>query len=62
MTIPQDLIQRLVRAHNNAVKAAQKWTASTPGTRASETLWDRFQNAEDRFEAAVAAVVDAGQP
>lgn len=56
--IPRDTVSRLVRAHNNAVKAAQRWTAATPGTRTQEVLWVRYENAERRFESAVAAVVE----
>lgn len=59
MSIPKDLIQRLFRAHNNAVKVAQQWEAATPGTLKKSALWIRRENAEQRFEAAVAAIIDA---
>lgn len=57
--IPQDLIKRVTTAHDSAVRAAQIWEACTPGTRTKEVAAVRRENAEKRFEAALAALIDA---
>lgn len=57
--IPQDIIQRVVRAHDAAVKAAQAVMAATPGTRNYRLKLQRYDRAEENFEAAMAALVDA---
>lgn len=58
--IPRDIISRLNRAHMAAVRAARQFDAATNGTRTQRSLEQRWDNAEDRFDRAVAAVIEAG--
>ncbi len=56
--IPQDVIQRVMIAHDRAVKAVARWEVKIPGTRAKENAYERFANAEQKFESALVALVD----
>lgn len=55
-----DLVNRVSQAHDNAVKAYGRWLEATPGTRTKEALWTRYENAEHKFDSAMAALVDDG--
>lgn len=59
--ISPDLITRLTRAHHNAVKAAQKWSEAAKRRQKTDTLYSRYENAEQRFDSAVVAVVEAAK-
>ena len=59
--IPQDIIQRAVRAHDAAVAAARSHEASKFGSRDERKLWGACERAEKKFEAAMAALVDAAR-
>jgi len=43
----------LMTLHSNAVKAAQKYEAATPGTQSKRRLEDQWKNAEEKFRSAL---------
>jgi hypothetical protein len=55
-----DLVSRVAKAHDNAVKAGQLWSEAAAKGRKTETLYTRYENAEKRFDAAMAALINDG--
>ena len=53
----QDLINRVVTAHDSAVSAALKYSYAAAKGGSVTTLYARFERAEARFDAAMAALV-----
>lgn len=56
-----DLIRRVTRAHDAAVDAAARWNYAAGAKHKAETFHDRYVRAEERFDAAMAALVDDGK-
>lgn len=52
---------RVEIAHIRAVKAAQRYEVATPGTQNKSVLYLRWQNAEQKFEKAIAALTAANR-
>jgi hypothetical protein len=59
--LPADLITRLCNRHADAVMAAQRWSETAAKNRNTEKLFERYVNAEGRFESAVSAIVEAAK-
>ena len=57
--IPQDIIQRVVKNHDNVVDAAQTWAVACAKHHKTDTAHTRYVKAEQKFESAMAALVDA---
>jgi hypothetical protein len=57
--IPQDIVQRVVKRHDNAIDAAQTWAIAWAKHHKTDTAHTRYVRAEQKFESAMAALVDA---
>jgi hypothetical protein len=57
--IQQNILNRVTRAHDAAVTAAQRWSEAAAKGRRTDKLFGTYEAAERRFEAAIAVLVDS---
>lgn len=57
--IQQDTLNRVTRAHDAAVTAAQRWSEAAAKGRRTDKLFCTYEAAERRFEAAISVLVDS---